>query len=59
MVDATSRHKLLSFINVFLGYNQIWIAPEDKEKIAFIIGKGLYYYKVMPFGLKNVEVTYR
>ena len=32
---------------------------EDQEKTAFITSQGLYYYRVMPFGLKNVEATYQ
>ena len=32
---------------------------EDQEKIAFVISQGLYYYKVMSFGLKNTEATYQ
>jgi hypothetical protein len=32
------------------------MAPEDEEKMAFWTLKGMYCYKVMPFGLKN-EVT--
>ncbi|XP_070010309.1 uncharacterized protein [Nicotiana sylvestris] len=31
---------------------------EDAEKIAFITLWGVYYYKMMPFGLKNAVATY-
>ncbi|CAL8153725.1 unnamed protein product [Prunus armeniaca] len=33
--------------------------PEDREHTIFIIDKGLYYYNVMPFGLKNAGETYQ
>ena len=32
---------------------------EDQEKTSFITSQGLYCYKVMPFGLKNVGTTYQ
>ena len=35
------------------------MAPEDEEKIAFITDSGLYCYRIIPFGLKNVETTYQ
>ncbi len=29
---------------------------EDKEKTAFIMNSGVYFYNVMPFGLKNASM---
>ena len=37
LVDSTACHSILSFMDGFSGYNKIFIALEDKEKIAFII----------------------
>ena len=59
LVDSTAGHKLLMFIDTFSRYNQIKIAEEDQEKTVFITSQRLYYYKVMPFGLKNARATYQ
>ena len=59
LVDSTTRHKLLSFMDAFSGYNQIQMTEEDQEKTAFITSKGLFCYKAMPFGLKNAGATYQ
>ena len=59
LVDSTAGHRLLTFIDTFSRYNQIKIAEEDQEKTVFITSQGLYYYKVMPFGLKNARTTYQ
>ncbi len=32
---------------------------EDKEKTSFITQWGVFYYRVMPFGLKNARATYQ
>ena len=58
LVDSTARHKLLTFMDTFSGYNQIKMTKEDQEKTAFIMSQGLYCYKIMPFGLKNAGATY-
>ena len=59
LVDSTARHAMLSFMDGFFGYNQIVMAPEDREKTSFITEWGTYCYKVMPFGLKNADATYQ
>ena len=41
------------------GYNQIVMDEADQEKTSFIISKGLFYNKVIPFGLNNAEATYQ
>ena len=50
---------MLSFLDVFSGYHQIPMQSPDVKKMAFITPHGLYCYNVMPFGLKNVGVTYQ
>ena len=59
LVDFTTGHKLLTFMDAFSGYNQIKMAEEDQEKTTFITSQWLYCYKVMPFGLKNAGATYQ
>ena len=59
LVDATSGFKLMSFMDAFSSYNQIWMAKDDEEKTSFITDRGTYCYKVMPFKLKNVGATYQ
>ena len=59
IVDSTIGHKRLTFMDAFLGYNQILMKEEDQEKTAFVTSQGLYCYKVMPFGLKNVGTNYQ
>ncbi|XP_064940576.1 uncharacterized protein LOC135594082 [Musa acuminata AAA Group] len=59
LVDATAGHARLSFMDAFFGYNQIRMAPEDQEHTTFLTDLGVYFYKVISFGLKNVGATYQ
>ena len=58
-VDATIGHEVLSFTDGSSGYNQICMAPRDEEITTFHTPKGIYCYKVMPFGFKNAGATYQ
>ena len=58
IVDSVASSAIYSFMDEFLGYNQIMMAVMDKIKTAFITEWGTYCYKVIPFGLKNVGATY-
>ncbi|KAA0066746.1 uncharacterized protein E5676_scaffold384G00790 [Cucumis melo var. makuwa] len=59
LVNNTAGYSTFSFMDGFSGYNQIKMAEEDREKMTFITLWGTFYYKVMPFGLKNVGATYQ
>ncbi|KAI5312980.1 hypothetical protein L3X38_042154 [Prunus dulcis] len=59
MVDATTGHEALFFMDGSSGYNQIRMSLEDEELTAFRTPKGIYCYKVIPFGLKNAGATYQ
>ena len=43
----------------FSGYNQIMMAVIYNLKTFFTTEWGIYYYLVMPFGLKNASATYQ
>ena len=36
LVDSTARHQLLSFMDAFLGYNQIKMEETNQEKTSFV-----------------------
>ncbi|PKA47447.1 RNA-directed DNA polymerase like [Apostasia shenzhenica] len=59
MVDRTVGYEVMSFLDAFSGYHQIWMAEGDEEKTAFITDYGTYCYRVMPFGLKNAGAMYQ
>ncbi|CAL2260621.1 unnamed protein product [Prunus armeniaca] len=59
LVDATTRHELLSFMDAYSGYNQIRMHLAVQESTSFITDRGTYFYQVMLFGLKNAGATYQ
>jgi hypothetical protein len=61
LVDATARHKVISFMDGNAGYNQIFMAEEDISKTTFRCPGfiGLFEWIVMTFGLKNAGATYQ
>ena len=59
IVDASSGHGMLSFLDAFSGYHKIHMYLPDTEKMTFITPHGLFCYNVMSFGLKNARATYQ
>ena len=59
IVDSTSECEILSFLDAYSGYHQIAMKESDQLATSFITPYGLYYYKTMPFGLKNAGATYQ
>jgi hypothetical protein len=61
LINAAIGNKILSFMDVNAGYNQIFMAPEDIHKTAVRVpgAVGLFEYVVMTFGLKNANATYQ
>ena len=58
LVDATSGCELMSFLDAFSGYHQVWMAKDDEEKTSFITPAGTFCYRRMAFGLKNAGASF-
>jgi ribonuclease HI len=53
LVDAAASSELMSLLDCYSGYHQIWMKKEDEPKTSFITPSGTYFYLRMPEGLKN------
>jgi hypothetical protein len=58
LVDAAATSKLMSLLDCYLGYHQIWMKKDDEPKTSFITPSGTYYYLRMPEGLKNARGSF-
>ena len=58
IVDSTVGCDLLSFLDAYSGYHQIFMTKEDEEKTAFITPCGTYCFLQMPFGLRSAGSTF-
>jgi hypothetical protein len=55
LVDAAASSELMSLLDSYLGYHQIWMKKEDEPKTSFIIPSGTYCYLRMPEGSRMLE----
>jgi len=59
MINATTGHEVVSFMDCTVRYNQIQMALEVQDTTASCTPKGIFYHKVMSFGLKSAGATYQ
>ena len=52
-IDSLGDSQVFSTLDCNVGYWQIEIEEEDKDKTAFVTHHGLFRFKRMPFGLRN------
>jgi hypothetical protein len=58
IVDSAAECEVMSLLDCFSGYHQIYMKEEDKANTSFITPFGTYYFIRMPEGLKNAGSTF-
>ena len=59
LIDKLGKAKYITTLDLARGYWQVPMNEEDKDKTAFITPKGLYQFRVMPFGLCGAPATFQ
>jgi len=59
VINLTTGHEALLFMDCTAWYNPIQMAPKDQEATCGRTPKGIFSYKVMLFTLNNVGVAYQ
>jgi hypothetical protein len=58
IVDSAAGCEVMSLLDCFSGYHQIYMKEEDKASTSFITPFGTYCFIRMPEGLKNAGSTF-
>ena len=59
IINCLSGCSLFTTVDIWWGYNNIWIKEGDKWKAAFLTPEGLFKPTVMFFGLTNSPATFQ
>ncbi|XP_014669774.1 PREDICTED: RNA-directed DNA polymerase homolog [Priapulus caudatus] len=57
-LDALAGSQWFSTLDLASGYWQVEMHPDDREKTAIGTRRGLFEFRVMPFGLANAPATF-
>ena len=58
LLQRVSRASVMSFLDGFSGYNQVFVHPDDQEQTTFTTPWGTFMHIKMPFGLMNARDTF-
>ena len=58
ILESVGVQEFFSFIDGFLGYQQIRIAKEGRHKTTFLTECGFFQYMVMPFSFNNAPTIF-
>jgi hypothetical protein len=58
IVDSAAGCEVMSLLDCFSGYHQIYMKEQDKASTSFITPFGTYCFVRMPEGLKNARSTF-
>jgi hypothetical protein len=58
IIDSVAGCEVMSLLDCFSGYHQIYMKEEDKASTSFITPFSTFYFVQMPEGLKNTGSTF-
>jgi len=58
-LESLGNNNLYSSLDMRSGYWQVPVREEDREKTCFVTRKGMFGFKVLPFGLCNAPSTFQ
>ena len=59
LLDQLGKSRYFTTLDLKSGYWQIKVHADSQEKTAFIIYKGLFEFRVMPFGVTNAPAVFQ
>ena len=59
LIDGLGQAKFINTLDLTKGYWQMPVAEEDRHKTAFVTPKGLFQFRVMPFGLSGAPASFQ
>ena len=59
LIDEMEKARYFTVIDMMWGFWQLPLRQEDRKKTAFRTRRGLFHWKVMPFGVRNGTASFQ